>query len=187
MKHLFNWDKLIHPISKKEKKETTVATQIKHDSYDGYDTENLIEEYATPSVKKTNLDVEYSFRFPKNYNIDQVTNYFFGMLMKFYQNKFTDADFDKFETFNKLLLLKNDVNIEKLKKHLVQKIKSTLNTREIANLFHKLETNPKYGWLGWIDLKYSIKSQTGGRGRSRTRRLPGSSKIRSKKHSKKRN
>ena len=182
MKQLFNWDKLLNiHHTPKEEKETPKEV---HD----YDTEeDIINEYAEQPVKKSDLDVEYSFRFPKNYNIDQVTNYFFGMLMKFYQNKFTSTDFDKFETFNKLLLLKNDVNIEKLKKHLVQKIKSTLNTREIANLFHKLETNPKYGWLGWIDLKYSIKSQTGGRGRSRTRRLPGSSKIRSKKHSKKRN
>jgi hypothetical protein len=102
------------------------------------------------------IQMEYKFRFPKNYKIDQVTNYFFAMLMKFYQNKFNETDYDKFEIFNKLLLLKKDDNIEQLKIHLIKKINSILNKREKSNLFDKLEKHPNYGWHGWLSLKDDV-------------------------------
>lgn len=156
-------------------------------------TTDIINNYLESSEKITTptdnvVKMEYQFRFPKNYKIDTVTNYFFAMLMKFYQNKFNDADYDKFEIFNKLLLLKNDDNIEQLKIHLIQKINNILNKKEKRNLFDKLEKHPKYGWNGWLSLKEYVLSSTSsniliGKGSERGRQMKRthSSKIRSKK------
>lgn len=158
-------------------------------------TTDIINNYLESSEKVTTptdnvIKMEYQFRFPKNYKIDAVTNYFFAMLMKFYQNKFNDADYDKFEIFNKLLLLKNDDNIEQLKIHLIQKINNILNKKEKRNLFDKLEKHPKYGWNGWLSLKDSVLSSAStsniliGKGslrRGRQMKRTHSSKIRSKK------
>ena len=124
------------------------------------DSLDIINDYSESLSHYNNKDdliqMEYNFRFPKNYKINEVTNYFFGMLMKFYQNKFNEADYDKFEIFNKLLLLKKDDNIEQLKIHLIQKINTILNKREKSNLFDKLEKHPKYGWYGWLSLKQHV-------------------------------
>ena len=153
---------------------------------------DIINNYSESSENHRDPDseliqMEYNFRFPKNYKIDQVTNYFFAMLMKFYQNKFNETDYDKFEIFNKLLLLKNDDNIEQLKTHLIQKINNILNKKEKSNLFDKLEKHPKYEWHGWLSLKNDVlKSKSSsshiliGKGQLQRGRS-NSSKIRSKR------
>ena len=162
---------------------TTDSLDKKSDSLD------IINDYSEHLDKSELIQMEYNFRFPKNYKIDQVTNYFFAMLMKFYQNKFNETDYDKFEIFNKLLLLKKDDNIEQLKIHLIQKINSILNKKEKSNLFDKLEKHPKYRWYGWLTLKDDIlKSKSSsniliGKGkiqRGRSNKPTHSSKIRSK-------
>ena len=176
---------------------TTESLDTTSDLFD--DERDIINDYSESSdpvldrAQDNDQDViqmEYKFRFPKNYKIDQVTNYFFAMLMKFYQNKFNETDYDKFEIFNKLLLLKKDDNIEQLKIHLIQKINSILNKREKSNLFDKLEKHPKYGWYGWLSLKDDVlKSKSsshiligkGGAQRGRPNKLTHSSKIRSKR------
>jgi hypothetical protein len=116
------------------------------------------------------------------------------MLIKFYQNKFNETDYDKFnetdydkfEIFNKLLLLKNDDNIEQLKTHLIQKINNILNKKEKSNLFDKLEKHPKYEWHGWLSLKNDVlKSKSSSShiliGKGRSNKSTRSSKIRSKR------
>ena len=114
---------------------TTESLDTTSDLFD--DERDIINDYSESSdpvldrAQDNDQDViqmEYKFRFPKNYKIDQVTNYFFAMLMKFYQNILNKREksnlFDKLEKHPKYgwygwLSLKDDVLKSKSSSHIL--------------------------------------------------------------------